>query len=374
MLRNMSQHLNAVAWVISPINILQCMIAHKHMETYFGQSITLRLFHYYPSTDPDLSHSIFETVQKLSTAINSSVECVEVDEKNAAQIISGSRADFIMLAHDVVGNLYGIMKDIYPKAKTICYGDALGQFFEKDVHLSYLRQNNPLQNIMEWIKNRKSRKLSKKDYAILTIPVSQSPLPSKTMLLIPNRDTAVSIVEKAALNNPELIAYCNSIMAKIDSANKTFFFPIENMAEGLFISAEDEAALYSESIRKHCPPGSTIIIKPHPGEQFDRTPLLEKNLSGQYKLLKIDPAFKRYPIELFLPILKQSQVISMFYPLLSLKYLYGMDVIQPLSDEMIEKYFDQKFQESYKNAISLNAIPLTRLSNWDGKTLLYNGR
>lgn len=64
----------------------------------------------------------------------------------------------------------------------------------------------------------------------------------------------------------------------------------------------------------------------------------------------------------------------MFYPVLSLKYLYDMSVIQPMTNLVIEKYFASSLWDSYKNAIELNMAPLGRLENWDGKSLLYEGR
>ena len=140
------------------------------------------------------------------------------------------------------------------------------------------------------------------------------------------------------------------------------------------MSFENEMDFYKDILEQNCPQGATIIVKPHPGEQIDRTKYFEEHLGKNYHFIKFDPSLKRYPIELFYDLLKECTVISMFYPVLSLKYLYDMSVIQPMTNLVIEKYFASSLWDSYKNAIELNMAPLGRLENWDGKSLLYEGR
>ena len=63
----------------------------------------------------------------------------------------------------------------------------------------------------------------------------------------------------------------------------------------------------------------------------------------------------------------------MSYPVLSLKYLYDIDVIQPMDSEFIEKWFPKWTWASYKNSLSLYSEPLKRLSSWDGMSILWSG-
>ena len=60
-------------------------------------------------------------------------------------------------------------------------------------------------------------------------------------------------------------------------------------------------------------------------------------------------------------------------PVLSLKYLYDLDVIQPMDDSFIEKWFPEWTWTFCKNALSLNMEPLKRLPHWGYSSILYSG-
>jgi hypothetical protein len=381
--------LSAFAWVISPINVLQCMIAHKYFQEYLGRKINLTILHHYPTDDNALSQEIYGVVCDLTKSINPDVACHSVSYENgtsAKQVepyLHGFAPDYLFYAHDVVGDLLDTLRQISPKAETICYGDALGQFFNKEIHLGYLAPASPLKNLYKYAVSILSEgfRFSEKgstgaDYAVLSIPVSQSKLPRNTKLLVPSRHTVCDVIFACINNNMVVKKVCDALLAEIeaDLSRPVYLMPIENMSEGNFLPINKEVELYLESIRTYCPSGSLVFIKPHPGERVDKTELMQQSIGNEYILRKIDHSYKRYPIELFLPLLKRCKVLCMFYPVLSLKYLYGMDVVQPLNNQMIEKYFDRSFWRSYKNAIQLNMIPLARLENWDGKSLLYNGK
>lgn len=382
----MTQSLKAVAWIISPINVLQCLIAQQKMQNHLGMNIDLEILHYYPSTDIEITTEIFTVIQKLAHNINPSVECHFIrHDTNMSAVLKRStipsNVDLIFLAHDVVGNFFEILKDAYPNAKSVCYGDALGQFFQREVHLGYLQSENRLlralkskmQNILG-IPDTRNPSLPK-DYAVLTIPVSQAKLPKTTKLLIPEKHIALETVTQCAQNDGDLANYCQSLEREIAEHNgNACLFMTENMSEGNFIPLDKECDMYAEAIEKNCESGTLIYIKQHPGEQYDRMALLNQKLGNRFTLKKFNTNFKRYPIELFHAFLQKCVVIGMFYPALSLKYLYNMDVIQPMDNALIDRYFEERFRNSYKNAVSLNMIPLGRLQNWDGKGLLYDGR
>ncbi len=90
-------------------------------------------------------------------------------------------------------------------------------------------------------------------------------------------------------------------------------------------------------------------------------------------MVEIDPRFKRYPIELAVRLVRECTVICMSYPRLSLKYLYDIDVIQPMDEAFIERWFPPRFWHSSKNSVALYEKPLERLSVWDGHNVLWSG-
>lgn len=279
--------------------------------------------------------------------------------------------NYIFYAHDVVGNFLNLLKDKNVTAKTVCYGDALGQLFDKSTHLGLINKEGRIRSLLKRLKGDKDAQIP--DYAVLTIPVSQIKMNRRSKLIVPDRSLAQSVLEKCRTNIQVIAEYAKELKSSIKDKN-SYLFMTENIAEGCFMSFENEMDFYKDILEQNCPQGATIIVKPHPGEQIDRTKYFEEHLGKNYHFIKFDPSLKRYPIELFYDLLKECTVISMFYPVLSLKYLYDMSVIQPMTNLVIEKYFASSLWDSYKNAIELNMAPLGRLENWDGKSLLYEGR
>lgn len=380
--------LNAIAWVMSPINVLQCIIAHRHLQTELGVKINLKIFHHYPTPDNEMAKEIYIVVQDIIRSIDDSIECAliqydQAKDKSYIASIAANVPDYLFYAHDVVGVLLDTIVSLFGSAKLVCYGDALGQFFKREVHLGYLSQDGFFRKAKKHLGSflgkevhGSYKKTADPDYAVLSIPVSQSKFPRKTKLMVPSHRLVLDVFLKCADNNQYIKSCCAALISEIDKYPKrpVYLFPIENMAEGNFISEDDEINLYAEAMDRFCEEGALIFIKPHPGEKSDKVLLLKEKLQGKYTIVKMEKAYKRYPIELFLPLIKRCRVLCMFYPVLSLKYLYDVAVYQPLSDEMIERYFDRRYWNSYKNAISLNVVPLGRLARWDGETLLYNGR
>lgn len=385
--------LSAIAWVMSPINVLQCIIAHKHLQTELGLKINLKLFYHYPTLDNGLAEEIYSVVKDIAKSADESVECIlvtynQADDQSYISSISSISSiaispDYLFYAHDVVGVLLDTLISLYGSAKLVCYGDALGQFFKREVHLGYLSQDRFLTKAKQYLRSFLGKegqgpykKTPDPEYAVLSIPVSQSKFPRKTKLFVPPRQLVHDVFLKCVENNKAVQLCCLDLIAEIDkhSGRPVYLFPIENMTEGNFISVDNEVILYERAIDAYCKEGALILIKPHPGEKFDKVRLLQEKVGNRYTIIKIDKAYKRYPIELFLPLIQRCKVLCMFYPVLSLKYLYDVDVNQPLSDQMIEKHFEKRYWNSYKNAIGLNVIPLGRLSRWDGESLLYNGR
>ena len=96
-------------------------------------------------------------------------------------------------------------------------------------------------------------------------------------------------------------------------------------------------------------------------------------LGDLYQVVELKKRFKRYPIELWKELVQTCTVICMSYPALSLKYLYDVDVIQPMDDRFIEKWFPEWTWASYKNASSLYMKPLEMLPTWNGADALWTG-
>jgi hypothetical protein len=182
----------------------------------------------------------------------------------------------------------------------------------------------------------------------------------------------VQLFERGASGCADFTQYIDSLLARCGTRQK-YLLLTENNAEGSFLTFENDVEMYCAVVRESCAPNSVIILKAHPGESLPRNDAIRAGLGGDFEVLEVDPRFKRYPIELAVRLVRECTVICMSYPRLSLKYLYGVDVIQPMDDAFIERWFPRQFWRSYKNAVMLYERPFERLSSWDGRSVLWSG-
>jgi hypothetical protein len=147
----------------------------------------------------------------------------------------------------------------------------------------------------------------------------------------------------------------------------------ENHSECGAIKFEDEVLMYCEILKKNCIPGSVIFLKSHPGEILLRNDAIKLQMKHYFELVELDIALKRFPIELWGGLISECEIICMSYPIISLKYLYNKDVIQPMNKQLITEWFPKSQWLSYLDAIDLYEKPLQCINSWDGKSLLWGG-
>src|SRR5262249_14873849 len=120
-------------------------------------------------------------------------------------------------------------------------------------------------------------------------------------------------------------------------------------------------------------PGAAIFVKGHPGEDVSRCEALEASLGADFEIFAIEKRFRRYPIELWRELVLHSTIISGSNPALSLKYLYGVDAIQPFSSEFFRIWFPSEMHAFFENGLSLFTGPLSSYNTWDGRSVLWTG-
>jgi hypothetical protein len=370
-------------------------------------AVRVTLIVHWPGIDDSVCEEIGSVVKQISQEILS-VERIVVlpstqknsilstgDEKIAVkrlrELIGEEHFDELYYAHDIEGGTYQFLCTAYPEAKRICFGDGLGNVYEKEVHLSFLRTRAPrsLENIARTMKRRVRRLLVKKsdndesvkeivfrefkpDKAALILPVDQSGnflkrLPMDTC----PRDTVMQVIRQCISNSWELQSYVNELLLKYTGRVK-FLLLTDNIAEGNFIEFQREIEMYCAIIETNCRNGDVVFLKSHPGESLPRNDRIRERIGGAFEIVALDAKYKRYPIELWEKLITSCRIACMSYPVLSLKYLYGIDVIQPMNDEFIEQWFPKWTWASYKNALSLYMEPLKRLKDWDGKGVLWS--
>jgi len=290
--------------------------------------------------------------------------------------------DAILYAHDVVGDFLEIVARSYPQARRVCFGDAMGQVFERDVHLSFLRARPEQPGLARrWLRRlfepnavTTGFRRPLPDQAVLMLPVDQSGnILTQTPFETVPASAAKALFKQVASEFDELRDYLTEL-AGTDPGDLCVFLT-ENWAEGSFIPFEREIEFYATIIQALPDRIKRVLVKPHPAETKSRVAALRDRLGNKRQIVESEAAFARLPFELWVAHLpEQTEIVAMQYPALSLKYLYGRSVIQPFDHKLIETYFDPGVQNSFKNALDLNMLPLARLDRWDGQSPLYCGR
>jgi hypothetical protein len=211
----------------------------------------------------------------------------------------------------------------------------------------------------------------KPDLAVLLLPVDQSGGYLRDLALqVPPRGTALTVLGECRAACVELNDYIAKLLASTDGQRR-YILCMQNFAECGTIDFDRDVEMWIDIVRAECEPGSVVLLKTHPAETLPRTAALFERLGGDYRVLQLEPAFRRYPIELWGPLVTASTPISSSMPALSLRYFYDVVCRFPFTDTFIEKWFPQRVWRFYKNGASLFSGPLDRYDSWDGKSLLW---
>lgn len=266
-----------------------------------------------------------------------------------------------------------------PKAKRICYGDSFGlvytpEFFYESLPL--LKKGRLAKIYRIYQKIRKKFRIDENfsiDQAVLILPVDQSGNFFKTTpLKVCAKNSVLSVIKHCYQASGELRKYLKKIIKESNSKFPIIFLT-ENFSEAGYIELEKEIEMYASFIKKYASPEDIIYIKPHPGEQNSRLGLIQKKLP-HWQIHEVETKFHKYPIEIWQKALFQVKIISMAYPVLSLKYLYNLDIIQPMNKTLIKQWFPEESQSYLIEAINQYMKPLKKLKNWDNKSPLYQAK
>lgn len=403
-----------VVLVILPTHIIGALSA---VRTLHGDSdIKVTIAAYNPAMNKG------DTFKEISAVIDSMAKAfpfvervvpIALDEGNdlfssgnfdeAATLLKGllgiEECHEIYYPHDVMGIIYQSLASIYPDAARVCYGDALGLVIEKEAKLSQATSSKVsakafniglfLGTTMRKIaapvigdREGKAAKLRSGLYAkkfapnkmALILPIFHSGgLDRVVPLTVCKKETALDVIGVCLLGCPELSDYIVELLARFKGREK-FLLMTENYADAKRIELDREIEMWCAIIEEYATPGSVVLIKSHPGEVLPRNERIKERLSGDYEIVALDERFKRYPIELWQGLVGETIAICMSYPGISLKYLYGIDVIQPTSETFVERWFPEWTWDLYKDHIEIYTEPLKNLEDWDGESALWRGK
>lgn len=406
-----------IAYVASPLHVLSALAAVKTFHPNDRVSVTLVVN--YPTADATLLAELHGIVEVMTEGLPLVTSCVAISTETIKHLIGRTDVNVaasefrallefgdpseIYYFHDVMGSLVSMLAQAYPSARRICFGDCLGIAYERRYHLSRLGIDVPrsvatrdpttetrslLSRLWPTLpgqsrRNEEFADLSKLPYgspsliphaAALILPIDESgDFLRGVQLKVVSKNLVLQLLNELVSRCSSFRQYEESLLAEREAARK-FLLLTECNAEGQFLPFERDVEMYCAIIETHCEPGSIVYLKSHPAESVPRNEGIRTRIGTKFELIEFDNRFKRYPIEFAAKLVRESTPICMTYPRLSLKYLYDVDVIQPMDGAFIERWFSQKHWEFFRNGHAMMERPRQRLENWNGDGLLWNGR
>lgn len=305
---------------------------------------------------------------------------------NTFDNLSRDEISHFFYAHDVIGDTVHKTAEAFPRAIRVCIGDALGLVCDREYHVGLVVNGrtvpfsrslwSKVERLFQGVTARRKVQQNRSlipDVASLILPVDQT---GNSLLMvpleIPPKDLVLKVIRRMADNFPELDRFIDKLGS--GSPPKSFSILLtENHSEAGFITLQREIEMYASVIAKNIEKGGRILVKGHPNETYDRVKPLQEYFGDEYEVIGAPNSLKRIPIELWPSLLTDTRIICMSYPTLSLQYLYGKSVVNPVNDQFLETWFEPKLWSSYKNAHHLYEVPRKKLATWNGRGLLAKG-
>jgi hypothetical protein len=253
-------------------------------------------------------------------------------------------------SHDLTSDFMSqAFMQAYPNAYKVSFGDGFGLFYDKNYFEKQFfpihRWPSSLADCRSWTKNLLSRikrawslwtcsKIYTADIFLGILPQEASPHFFE--------DNPVQTIDKGlVLNlNEKFLEVLKDENPNIGQDEQKYIFLMGSYFESKLMSLENELNLYADVFEKHIPKNSTIVLKTHPAAHPDKLQELKNRFQHDYQLIEMP--LSDMPIEWMSNLLKNAKVISFSYASIALKYLYDIQVIHVLNQELIHLYFYTK--------------------------------
>jgi hypothetical protein len=336
-----------------------------------------------PGADERTLGEILGIVRELSSGhpVVEKVDGYTDAQFGAASIpeLLGEKYDEFYYAHDSTGTVCRRLAAAYPEARTVCIGDAFGMVYPANFVASY--QSRTASNVAkEWIKALAAALRLRApgiapvipQVAALVLPVDTSGHGLRGLgLVCCRKQDFLDAIHGCHANAAGLRSHMQDLLDR-GRGRKRYLLLTETYAEAGHVQPLREISMYCEFIRTHCEPGSMVFIKPHPLESPGKGDRIRNEIGPGHEIVDVDPRFARYPIEIWEDLVRGCTVICSAYPVLSLKYAYGIDVVQPMDDAMIERWIEPAHRGWSRDSLRLYMEPLARLGSWDGRSVLWS--
>jgi|GEM_PF-6228108 len=358
-----------LAHVYGTSNLLNAVGAVK---TLYGDNVKLDII-----TSP-LSFGNYEAIFSISKNIEiiSSVKVFSFDEIakiekvsedfNKAKLLITEKLnenyDVIVYSHTCLHFFINIIKNIFPHAQTISYGDTWGGYANSDIYRKELNID-----IMPPIEYRDK----KEDIFCNLFAYDWYGINPDCNLRVVDTETMKSTFKEID-SDRKISSYCNKLL-NMHPDKKKYLYMTENLYEAGFLSFENEVKMHIEIIEKYIQKGNVVVIKSHPHETYSRIDMLKKHFKNDYIFIGFQKRYNFYPIEIFGDLIKNAELnICCGCPLFTFKYLYGIKVVNPLagSEGLVDRFFvDEYFKITEETNNKLEKLAGT-LDTWDKKSMI----
>ena len=131
--------------------------------------------------------------------------------------------------------------------------------------------------------------------------------------------------------------------------------------------------MWLDMLAPHLSGNPLIVVKQHPGERQPRWSLLAERLSGRAEVCEFAPAHQRLPLEVFTGLVGRFTLVTSAFLRVSLNYLHGVSIENPMTDAIVEEYFPQWYGPYIKKTARDQDAYIAALAQWNGKGMLYSG-
>lgn len=275
--------------------------------------------------------------------------------------------DVVFYPHAVGVNIIKVARLCHHGTPFVCYGDALGIFFEERIHLGLLGIAEQISPLLPPVTA---------DAACGVLPVDQSGyfLEGIPLQIIP-KNVFLEVLHNCKKSLKPFISSLESFCNGITVEHKVLLMT-EPHVETATMTMDAEIRMIGDMLHAKAPAGSAVIIKPHPGETLPRLAELRKSFGHEYHFYSLPDTLARLPIELFPQLVKFcNTLICLTYPQVTLTFLFDREVYNPCRDNknFFSKYAFEYAWDSYKNGNELYVECVEALPHWDQNSVLFSG-
>lgn len=394
------------AHIITPAYALSCLCAVRLLHP--GREVDLTLLVYWGAAGSDeVLPEMAGCVEAMTRGLANPPRVVRVAEADLDQILAHGSPEEVARAflqrfglgeldefhygHATVGCFGQLAASVFPKARRVCFGDAFGLVHWRRVRLAYAGLDvgdlprlapDRAGEALTWacalraqgrggLRELLAMREMEPHLAALCLPVDQfGDYFDVVPLTVCPREVVLGVLEDSAASASALGAYIDGVLEAL-SGRPLFLLLTAVFAEAGDLPFETDTAMYADVVRRSCPPGSAILLKAHPGETLPRFQALRQALAPDFEVLELSGDFRRYPIEIWTGLVRACGIISLTYPSVTLAGFYGKDIVQPMSEAFIDRWWAQDKRPFRRVALTWNRGPAKNLEHWDGKSPLY---